>query len=628
MNLRLPINNRVTFFRGMAENLPTPRDANTLYFVLDEGKLYCGDKLLYENIIEEAVYKSYNPHILYGTDDNGDQTEYDVYDNINQVIDVKFDGENTVSNKVAYIDVYKYYYNKGQTDQKLNLKVDKTIAGVGEKIVKSIDLIEDEITGTTHITKTMVSLEDGSTETWENEYDLVTEYELNKKVDKETFDSTNGYVVSELVTNLDVSSGTLEIKKTHVSVNGEEEKNYLLSIIAGNNLDLVYNDNPDNPTIILNVDLTPYYTKDESNDLLSKKIEYLNPGTNVVITGTGIERTISVPGIELPEKFISQEDCKAGYGDSATYNTNAVFPLITSDELKVRDIVIFKNGYQAEVSFVDTNYQYTAITIFIPEDTTWGTILGPISAQTDLYTILNSKAYTSDLAKVATSGSYVDLLDKPTIPTIPTYISSFTNDVGYVTDTDLNKKVDKNVAGSGSKIVQDITFDYDSTTGDLKLTKKLLSLEDGSYQKYEGTYVVVTPTQFNQLSSDLTTLSTTVSENYSDLSDEISLGLNERVSKSSFNKSSGFVVTEMTATPDVTNKTITITKTHQSVIDNETKTYPITIEVGDGLEITQPNTTTLKISLPDIPSTAVDGDEFIFKAIKTQSGITYQWEKI
>ena len=40
---------------------------------------------------------------------------------------------------------------------------------------------------------------------------------------------------------------------------------------------------------------------------------------------------------------------------------------------------------------------------------------------------------TSGLATVATSGSYNDLDDKPTIPTVPTNVSSFTNDAGYLT---------------------------------------------------------------------------------------------------------------------------------------------------------------------------------------------------
>lgn len=48
-------------------------------------------------------------------------------------------------------------------------------------------------------------------------------------------------------------------------------------------------------------------------------------------------------------------------------------------------------------------------------------------------TALNSKANTNDLADVATSGSYEDLSNTPTIPTIPTNVSTFTNDAGYLT---------------------------------------------------------------------------------------------------------------------------------------------------------------------------------------------------
>lgn len=36
-------------------------------------------------------------------------------------------------------------------------------------------------------------------------------------------------------------------------------------------------------------------------------------------------------------------------------------------------------------------------------------------------------------ATVATSGSYADLTNKPTIPTVPTKVSAFTNDAGYLT---------------------------------------------------------------------------------------------------------------------------------------------------------------------------------------------------
>ena len=62
---------------------------------------------------------------------------------------------------------------------------------------------------------------------------------------------------------------------------------------------------------------------------------------------------------------------------------------------------------------------------------------------------LNAKANTSSLASVATTGSYNDLSNKPTIPTVPTKVSAFTNDAGYitsvpseyVTETELNTAI-------------------------------------------------------------------------------------------------------------------------------------------------------------------------------------------
>lgn len=54
----------------------------------------------------------------------------------------------------------------------------------------------------------------------------------------------------------------------------------------------------------------------------------------------------------------------------------------------------------------------------------------------NIKTINNTSLLGSGDISVSTfSGSYNDLTNKPTIPTVPTNVSAFTNDSGYVTDT-------------------------------------------------------------------------------------------------------------------------------------------------------------------------------------------------
>lgn len=95
--------------------------------------------------------------------------------------------------------------------------------------------------------------------------------------------------------------------------------------------------------------------------------------------------------------------------------------------------------------------------------------LNALPTATELAQELEGKADSADLSEVATSGSYNDLTDKPTIPaaqvqsdwnesdttskayilnkptipTVPTNVSAFTNDAGYITATDVADKQDK-----------------------------------------------------------------------------------------------------------------------------------------------------------------------------------------
>lgn len=60
----------------------------------------------------------------------------------------------------------------------------------------------------------------------------------------------------------------------------------------------------------------------------------------------------------------------------------------------------------------------------------WGSITGDIENQEDLINKFDEYALISSLAEVATSGSYDDLIDKPTIPT---KTSDLNNDSGFLT---------------------------------------------------------------------------------------------------------------------------------------------------------------------------------------------------
>lgn len=67
---------------------------------------------------------------------------------------------------------------------------------------------------------------------------------------------------------------------------------------------------------------------------------------------------------------------------------------------------------------------------------------------------ISDKVDSSSLANVATTGSYEDLINKPSIPVVPSNISAFNNDAGYLTEhQDIAGKVDAsalaNVATSG-----------------------------------------------------------------------------------------------------------------------------------------------------------------------------------
>ena len=71
------------------------------------------------------------------------------------------------------------------------------------------------------------------------------------------------------------------------------------------------------------------------------------------------------------------------------------------------------------------------------------------------------------LSAVATSGDYDDLSNKPVIPTVPTNVSAFTNDSGYITLTDVPEQVnsDWNSNSGKSQILNKPSLSAVATSG-------------------------------------------------------------------------------------------------------------------------------------------------------------------
>ena len=80
-------------------------------------------------------------------------------------------------------------------------------------------------------------------------------------------------------------------------------------------------------------------------------------------------------------------------------------------------------------------------------DVVWGNIKGDITNQIDLQNELTIKVNRSELARVATSGSFNDLLDKPVIPT---KTSELENDSGFLTEQTLKTINGESLVGTGN----------------------------------------------------------------------------------------------------------------------------------------------------------------------------------
>lgn len=146
---------------------------------------------------------------------------------------------------------------------------------------------------------------------------------------------------------------------------------------------------------------------DTLTQTVNGKLDSVKAGTNVVINDDDPNNPIiNVASVELPDKYSSTESQTGNVGDSKTgLDYTALTGIGTSSPASVGDTVVFANGVQAQITQVSEGDQktYDAIIISTPIATTWGSITGQITNQTDLQAALDGKADTEDIPTVKDS---------------------------------------------------------------------------------------------------------------------------------------------------------------------------------------------------------------------------------
>lgn len=148
-------------------------------------------------------------------------------------------------------------------------------------------------------------------------------------------------------------------------------------------------------------------TVESLTETVNGKLDSIQAGTNVVInTDDPNNPIINVASIELPDKYSSTESQTGNVGDSKTgLDYSALTGIGTSSLAGKGDTVVFANGVQAQITQVNEGdpKTYDAIIISTPIATTWGSITGQITNQTDLQAALDGKADTEDIPTVKDS---------------------------------------------------------------------------------------------------------------------------------------------------------------------------------------------------------------------------------
>jgi len=143
--------------------------------------------------------------------------------------------------------------------------------------------------------------------------------------------------------------------------------------------------------------------------------------TLTIVDQQGQHQSQIYDGVGDMEKSVYDTDNDGIVDNAEKVNNHTVLTDVPADAVFTDTTYTAGTGIEITSGNVINNTQTSA---------EWGNITGTLSSQTDLQNALDLKADASGLATVATTGSYTDLSNKPSIPT---KTSDLNNDSGFIT---------------------------------------------------------------------------------------------------------------------------------------------------------------------------------------------------
>jgi hypothetical protein len=206
-----------------------------------------------------------------------------------------------------------------------------------------------------------------------------------------------------------------------------------------------------------------YYTKTEVDDKLDLKANAADVYTKTEADNKFLTEHQSLDNYYTKDNVYNKTESDAKYATQTVVNEEIAARIQRDSEIEQtlvskadKSDTYSKQEVDDAIANVDVSDQLA----------NYETIVNHNADKALLEASISLKANSADLATVATSGSYDDLSNKPTIPTVPTNVSAFTNDAGYLTEhqslddyytksevnTELADKQDKLTAGTNITI--------------------------------------------------------------------------------------------------------------------------------------------------------------------------------